>query len=88
VLSIGSASHKGITASLEEIATKNRIPIQKQISPRWTGTDADVIFTKNGGIPTALVSIPNRYMHSPVEMIDLNDVENAIKLITKWYESK
>lgn len=86
VLSVGSVAHKKVNQLLEQVAEENRIPIQKQISPRWTGTDGDVIFTQNGGIPTGLVSVPNRYMHSPVEMIQLDDLENAVELIVGWCE--
>lgn len=86
VLSVGSVSHKKVNALLERAAEIGRIPIQKQISPRWTGTDADAVFLENGGIPTGLVSVPNRYMHSPVEVIQLDDLENAVELIVKWCE--
>jgi len=87
VLSIGSVAHKKVNALLERIAEDNRIPIQKQISPEYTGTDADGIFTKNGGIPTGIVSVPNRYMHSPCELIQLDDLENTVELIVRWCES-
>jgi len=87
VLSIGSVSHKKVNSSLEKVAEENRIEIQKQISPRWSGTDADAIFSESGGIPTALVSVPNRNMHSPVEMINLLDLEASVDLLVKWCES-
>ena len=87
VLSVGSVSHKKVNELLEQVATQERIPIQKQISPCWTGTDGDAVFLENGGIPTGLVSVPNRYMHSPVEIIQLDDLENAVKLIVAWCES-
>ena len=47
-----------------------------------THTDADAIHLSRTGVPTAVVSIPLRYMHSPVELVDLEDVENVIRLIT------
>jgi len=86
VLSIGSSIHKKVNEILEQAAQNTNISIQKQISPNYTGTDADSIFTKCGGIPTALVSIPNRYMHSSVELIQLDDLENAVKLIVEFCE--
>ncbi len=64
-----------------EIAEREQIPYAVQINPRYTGTDADSIHIVRGGIATLVVSIPNRYMHSPNEMIDLSDVEHAAKLI-------
>jgi len=87
VLSLGSISHKKVNALLETVAGENRIKIQKQISPRWSGTDADAIFTEAGGIPTALVSVPNRYMHTPTEMIQLDDLEDTVELLVRWCES-
>ena len=52
-----------------------------EASSRATGTDADAFFVSRAGIPTAVVSIPLRYMHSPVEMVQLSDVEDAIKVV-------
>ena len=52
-----------------------------------TGTDTDVIFVQREGIPSALVSLPLRYMHSVVEMVDLDDVENIIQLLVAFAES-
>ena len=51
---------------------------------RYTGTDADAIHLARGGIPTGVVSIPLRYMHSPVEMVQIDDVENTAKLIAAF----
>jgi endoglucanase len=60
------------------------IPFTIAASARYTGTDADAFHISRGGIPTAVVSIPLRYMHSPVEMVQLDDVENAAKLIAAF----
>ena len=49
-----------------------------------TGTDADAFHISRGGIPSAVVSVPLRYMHSPVEMVQLDDVENAARLIAAF----
>lgn len=87
VLSFGSIVNKKVNSLLESVALENRIPIQKQISPRYSGTDADAIFISNSGTPAGLISIPNRYMHSPVEVVDLYDVNSAVELITKWCEA-
>jgi endoglucanase len=50
-------------------------------APGYTGTDADSIHTAHRGIATGLVSVPNRYMHSPNEMADLDDLDNGAKLL-------
>ncbi len=69
-----------IIASAEE----NKIPFQRLASSRVTGTDTDAFAYSNGGVASALISLPLRYMHTTVEMVHKNDVENVIKLI---YES-
>ena len=58
-----------------------RIPFQRAASSRYTGTDTDAFAYSNGGVPSALISLPLRYMHTTVEMVHRNDVENVIKLI-------
>jgi putative aminopeptidase FrvX len=60
------------------------IPFTVAASSRYTGTDADAIHLARGGIPTGVVSIPLRYMHSPVEMVQMEDVENTAKLIAAF----
>jgi endoglucanase len=69
---------------LHETAEAEGIPFTVTASARSTGTDADAIHVSRGGIPSAVVSIPLRYMHSPVEMVQLDDVENAAKLIAAF----
>lgn len=69
---------------LRNIAKTKKIPYQEAVAHRATGgTDAAVIQLSRGGIATALLSIPNRYMHSQVEMCDLRDAEAAVKLLTE-----
>ena len=65
-------------------AEKEKIPFQRAASSRATGTDTDAFAYSNGGVPSALISLPLRYMHTTVEMVHRDDVENVIKLI---YES-
>jgi putative aminopeptidase FrvX len=60
------------------------IPFTVSASARATGTDADAFHISRGGIPTGVVSVPLRYMHSPVEMFQLDDVENAARLIAAF----
>ena len=52
-----------------------------------SGTDTDVIFWTRGGIPSALISLPNRYMHSPVEVVNLKDLDQITKLMAGFAES-
>ena len=87
VLSRGAANSPVVYEMLLEIAERENIPYSVQITPRRTGTDADVIHVSRGGVATAVVSIPCRYLHSPNEMIELTDVEYAAKLIQHFVQS-
>jgi len=62
-------------------AEENKIPFQRAALSRATGTDTDAFAYSNGGVASALISLPLRYMHTTVEMVHRNDVENVIKLI-------
>ena len=64
-----------------DTAEAEKIPFQRSASSRVTGTDTDAFAYANGGIPSALISIPLRYMHTTVEMAHKEDVDNVIKLI-------
>jgi len=66
---------------LIDTAVEKGIPFQRQASSRWTGTDTDAFAYSNGGVPSVLVSLPLRYMHTTVEMIHKEDVDNVIRLI-------
>ena len=72
---------KEIASELIRIAKLNKIPYQNEIMPGKTGTNADVISLSKCGIPTALLSIPLRYMHTPVEIINMEDVKNTARLL-------
>lgn len=69
---------------LEEVARAHDIPVQVRGVPRATGTDANAIQIARAGVATALIGIPNRYMHSPVEVIHLDDLSNAAKLLAEF----
>ena len=79
-LSHGAANHPVVVERLIDVAAKQKIPLQHEAVSRSTRTDADVIYTALDGIPCALISIPLRYMHSPVEMVSMKDVESAARL--------
>jgi endoglucanase len=87
VLSRGSAIHPIVFERLATLAEEEGIPYTIQGSPRMTSTDADAIYLQRAGVPTAVVSIPNRYMHSPNEVVDLADVDATIRLITAFCRS-
>ena len=72
---------------LVEVAEKNDIPYQIEGTPRSTGTDANAIQITRAGVATGLVSIPLRYMHTPVETLDLMDVKHIIDLLAAFTES-
>jgi endoglucanase len=66
---------------LVECAEQEKIPFSIQAAPHDTGTDADAIYNALRGIPTGLVSVPNRYMHSPNEMVAREDLDRAARLL-------
>ncbi len=84
ILGRGSANHPVVVDRLEEVAREKKLPIQFSTDPRGTGTDADAIFLQRGGIPAASIGLPNRYMHSPVEVIHLGDLEKLTLLATAF----
>ncbi|MEO8352579.1 MAG: M20/M25/M40 family metallo-hydrolase [Chthoniobacteraceae bacterium] len=83
----GTCNHPMVVKRLLECAQKLDIPIQHESSSRYSGTDTDVIFNTRDGIPCGLVSLPLRYMHSVVEMADLDDVQKVIDLLTAFAKS-
>ena len=72
---------------LVAVAKKARITVQLEADPRPTGTDARAIQMARGGVAVGLVSIPLRYMHTPSEIVDLEDVENCVKLFVAFAKS-
>jgi tetrahedral aminopeptidase len=89
----GPVIHRGpnmnpkIVQRLIEAAEDHKIPYQLAASAKATGTDANAIQINRSGVATGLVSIPNRYMHSPVEMISLNDIDRAADLLAAFVET-
>jgi putative aminopeptidase FrvX len=84
VIQRGSTLDPTVFELLHAAGEAEGIPFTMAASARYTGTDADAFHLSRGGIPSAVVSIPLRYMHSPVEMVQLDDVENAAKLIAAF----
>jgi putative aminopeptidase FrvX len=81
VIGRGSNLNEALFELLYETARKEKIPFTIEASARATGTDADAVHLSRGGVPTALVSVPVRYMHSPVELVQLDDVDACARLI-------
>ena len=69
---------------LVKTAEEEKIPYQIEAIPRGTGTDANAIQLTREGVATGLVSIPNRYMHTPCELVNLDDLDNIIKLLSAF----
>jgi endoglucanase len=84
VLTRGSANAPLLVEMLIETAEQAKIPYRIQANPSRTATDADAIHNSRAGVATAVISIPNRYMHSPNEMIDLEDALNAARLMAAF----
>ncbi|WP_298425976.1 M42 family metallopeptidase [uncultured Kordia sp.] len=81
VISYAPAVQNKLRERIIDTAEKNKIPFQRMASSRSTGTDTDAFAYSNGGVPSALISLPLRYMHTTVETVHKNDVENVIRLI-------
>jgi putative aminopeptidase FrvX len=80
-LSYAPAIHNKLLALVEKVATDKKIPVQWRALSRSTGTDTDSFAYANDGCPSVLISIPLRYMHTPVEMIHRDDIETTIQLM-------
>ena len=70
-----------------DCANAEKIAVQIEADPRPTGTDARSIQISKSGVPTGLIGIPLRYMHTPSEVIDLNDLEAVVKLLVSFANS-
>jgi endoglucanase len=86
-LTHGGCNHPEVVRRLESIAAAERIPLQHEAISATSGTDTDVIFWTRGGIASALISLPNRYMHSPVEVVSLKDLERIPELMAGFARS-
>lgn len=83
----GAILDRKLSNRLEQAAKEKQIPYQIEVMGSHTGTDADGIVTAAEGIPCASIGIPLRYMHTPVEVISVEDVENTVKLIAAYGET-
>lgn len=83
-LCYGPAVHNKLLDFVQDVAKKNKVPVQLRAVSRSTGTDTDSFAYANDGCPSVLISIPLRYMHTTVEMLHKDDIESTVKLM---YES-
>ena len=83
----GGCNHPEVIARLEALAAQHKIKLQHEAMSNSSGTDTDVIFWTRGGIPSGLISLPNRYMHSPVEVVNLKDLEQIPQLMAAFAQS-
>ncbi len=81
VIAYAPAVQQKLRDLITDTAEKNKIPFQRSALSRATGTDTDAFAYSNGGVASALISLPLRYMHTTVEMVHREDVENVIKMI-------
>ncbi|MDD1679763.1 MAG: M42 family metallopeptidase [Methanomicrobiales archaeon] len=92
-ITIVDSSGRGLIASramvewLTETADKNQIPYQLEVGAGGT-TDATAIYLTKGGIPSTTVSVPTRYIHSPVEVVDLQDIDSSVSLLVQALKGK
>jgi endoglucanase len=86
-LTHGGCNHPEVVARIEKVARQHKIGLQHEAMSATSGTDTDVIFWTRGGIPSALISLPNRYMHSPVELVSLKDLQQIPQLLSAFTQS-
>jgi len=87
VLTYGPAVQNNFLKQIFNTAEKNKIPFQRAVVSRSTGTDTDAFAYSNDGVTSALISLPLRYMHTTVEMVHKDDVENSIRMILETVKS-
>ena len=83
-LTHGGGNHPEVVTRIEAVAAQKKIHLQHEAQSSTSGTDTDVIFWTRGGIPSALISLPNRYMHSPVEVVSLKDLGKIPELMAAF----
>lgn len=87
MIGIAPSLSRRLSEDMLRIARENHIPYQTEVMGGKTGTNADAIGIIRGGVPAVTVSIPERYMHTPAEVVEISDIENTAELIAKFLES-
>jgi putative aminopeptidase FrvX len=83
-LTLGAAVHNNVFKMLVEVAEKQKIPYQRHATSRSTGTDTDMFAYSSEGVASALISLPLKYMHTTVEMVHKEDIDNVVKLMYEF----
>jgi putative aminopeptidase FrvX len=83
----GPTTHPRLYEEFEKVAKQHEIPYQRCVYPRSSGTDAETLQLVAEGIPTMIVGIPIRYMHTPVEMVQIKDIQRVARLLAVFIES-
>jgi endoglucanase len=83
-LGLGPNIHPGVHSTFKEVADNLEIPYAVEVMPRHSGTDAYALQVAAEGIPTMVVSIPLRYMHTPVEVVALKDIRRTAHLLSEF----
>jgi putative aminopeptidase FrvX len=83
----GGCNQAEVVARIEQVAKAKKIPLQHEAVSTSSGTDASAVFWTRGGIASALIGLPCRYMHSPVEMVSLKDLEKIPELLAGFAQS-
>ena len=86
-ISYAPAVHTKLMNQVFDVAEKHEIPVQREANSRATGTDTDAFAYSNKGVPSVLISLPMRYMHTTVEMVHKSDVEQTVQLIFESLKS-
>ncbi|MFC6729585.1 M20/M25/M40 family metallo-hydrolase, partial [Natronoarchaeum mannanilyticum] len=86
VVTRGSANHPVVVDAVREAAEAEDVDVQLEAAGIRTGTDADAFYVQQGGIPSLNLGLPNRYMHTPVEVIDATDLDAAAELFAGFAE--
>ena len=81
ILHRGANINPRLAKIMERVAKRKRIAFQMQAEPRASGSDANVMQINRSGAATSLISVPNRYMHTPVEIVSLEDLDNTVALL-------
>ena len=84
MIGFSSALDKDMSNELRTLAQKKKIPFTEEIMPGSTGTNADAIGVSGNGVKCCTLSFPIRYMHTPVECVDLTDIESTARLICEY----
>jgi putative aminopeptidase FrvX len=86
-LGIGPSMHPFLHKRFKEVAERAEIPVKDEAMPQYSSTDADAMQLTADGIPTMVISIPLRYMHTPVELVALKDIQRAGRLLAEFIAS-